>query len=259
MDEAVKQRIDRLEAIARVIRDSGRGLALLALGSAAETARMDAWSDLDFFAIVKPGEKAGFVQDLWWLRDAAPADAPLAWAFRNTADGWKACYADGVFVEMAVFEPAELAAIPFAPGRIVWREDGFDTSLCTPRIAGGFNTTDRDYLLGEILSNLYVGLGRWRRGERLAGMRSIQVYALDNLLRLEALTGPPGTGQADPFAVDRRAEVQNPDLAPLLPALAGGIDACPEAARAMLDHLAARFHPVSETMRRLILDLAAGE
>lgn len=36
---------------------------------------------------------------------------------------------DGVFCEFAVFEPHELAPIPFAPGRWVWRRDELDPTL----------------------------------------------------------------------------------------------------------------------------------
>lgn len=83
-------------------RAHGRAIALLGLGSVGrETDRIDAWSDLDFFAIVRPGEKARFVESLEWLAEARP----IVWAFRNTADGSKVLMADGIFCEMAVFKP----------------------------------------------------------------------------------------------------------------------------------------------------------
>jgi len=40
--------------------------------------------------------------------------------------------ADGVFCEFAVFEPQELPAIPFAPGRVVWKRDGVDAAIALP-------------------------------------------------------------------------------------------------------------------------------
>ena len=46
-------------------------LALLGLGSVGlETARLDRWSDLDFFAIVAPGAKARYIERLDWLAEA---------------------------------------------------------------------------------------------------------------------------------------------------------------------------------------------
>ncbi len=98
----------RLEAIGQSLAGSGRGLALIGLGSVGlELERLDAYSDLDFFAIVEPGSKSEYLADLGWL--AAPA--PIVYAFRNTVDGYKYLYQDGIFCEMAVFEPDELAAI----------------------------------------------------------------------------------------------------------------------------------------------------
>jgi hypothetical protein len=73
--------LQRLDAIGQALRDSGQGLALLGLGSVGlETARIDTWSDLDFFAIVEPGSKARYLHRLDWLAAARP----LAWHFQNT-------------------------------------------------------------------------------------------------------------------------------------------------------------------------------
>ena len=38
--------------------------------------------------------------------------------------------------------------------------------------------------LGEALTNLYVGMAREKRGEKLSAMRFIQGYAVDRLLEL---------------------------------------------------------------------------
>src|SRR5574338_611622 len=102
--------LQRLDAIGGSLSESGTALALLGLGSVgAETERLDAYSDLDFFVIVKPGCKPDYLASLEWLA----AVHPLAYAFLNTADGYKALFADGIFCEFAVFEPQELAGIPF--------------------------------------------------------------------------------------------------------------------------------------------------
>ena len=122
--------LERIEAIGRSLAASGHALALIALGSIGrDTERLDAWSDLDFFAIVEPGHKARYLGQLDWLAAAHP----LAWNFQNTRDGHKALMSDGVFCEFAVFEPAELDAIPFAPGRIVWKRAEVDDAIAVPR------------------------------------------------------------------------------------------------------------------------------
>lgn len=248
--DAIALRLDRLAAIARSVAESGRGLALLALGSAAETGRLDRWSDLDFFAVVQPGAKRDFVENLDWLS----RPRPLAWGFRNTADGWKALYDDGVFVEFAVFEPQELSTIPFAPGRVVWAADGFDTGLCVPAERHLPRPAEEDWLMGEALSNLFVGLGRWRRGERLAGFKMVQVYALDHVLKL-ADRRFPGPG-ADLFNSDRRFEARHPDLAAESAGWAPGVERTPDAARAMLAFLERHF-AVNPAIAAAIRELAA--
>ncbi len=57
---------------------------------------------------------------------------PIAYCFPNTDDGYKLLFGDGVFCEFAVFEPLELQAIPFAPGRIVWRQAHAQATLLYP-------------------------------------------------------------------------------------------------------------------------------
>jgi hypothetical protein len=197
-----EQLLQRLDEIAAVLAHDGRAVALLGLGSVGpDLARVDRWSDLDFFVIVEPGAKAAFIDDLWWL--ASPS--PLVWSFRNTADGHKGLSVDGVFYEFAVFEQEELHRIPFAHGRFVWKRDDIDESLSRPTMPlPTFDGSDTWWMVNEALSNLYVGLLRWHRGERLAAMRMIQVYAVDRVIDLmDALNGASGR---DPFDATRRIE-----------------------------------------------------
>ncbi len=157
----------RLDAIGASLATTGEALALLGLGSVGqETDRLDAYSDLDFFAIVKAGQKPRFLNNLDWLA----AVCPIAYAFQNTADGYKVLYEDNIFCEYAVFEPSELAAIPFAGGRIVWKSADFDEALTAPH-ARTPGKPSVEFELGEALTNLYVGLGRYHRGEKMAAFR----------------------------------------------------------------------------------------
>jgi hypothetical protein len=242
----------RLDAIGASLAATGHAQALIGLGSVGlETDRLDAWSDLDFFAIVDPGTKRGFLDDLGWLAAAHP----LAWHFRNTADGHKALMADGVFCEFAVFEPGELAAIPFAPGRLVWARPGTDPALAIPRRAPARPTTDETWIVGEALACLFVGLQRWRRGEKLSAARFVQGHALDRLIELDALRTRPPAG--DPFNGERRLEQRQPALAAELPALVPGYEGTPQAALALLDALARRGAALNPSITARIRALAA--
>lgn len=249
--------LSRLDEIGASLARSGKALALIGLGSVGqELERLDRYSDLDFFAIVEDGHKRDFLDDLSWLAGIRP----LAYAFRNTPDGYKALFEDGVFCEFAVFEEPELEHIPFAPGRMVWKREGVPDALRFPRRPQAcLEERSVEWSLGEALTNLYTGLGRYRRGEKLAAMRLIQVFAVDRLLELAERAEPPAaTSLRDPFALERRYEQRNPGTAPALPSFAQGYERSIESARAILEFLDARFE-INPAMRRAILELCEAE
>jgi RimJ/RimL family protein N-acetyltransferase len=251
----------RLAALADSLMAEPDALALLGLGSVGrECARLDAWSDLDFFVLVRSTEaKARFVESLAWLGRAHP----LAWSLRNTADGHKALMHDGVLCEFAVFTPEELPRIPFAAGRWVWRRDEVPTEWAepVPPLPAPHGT---EWCVGEALSNLLVGLLRHRRGERLAALRMVQVCALDRVLELIERAVPQGSGAAglrDPFGVDRRVEQRlaqrSPELLAALATWSGGYEGTPAAALSLLAWLE-RHHTVPAAMSDRIRQLASG-
>jgi len=249
--------LQRLDAIAQSLNDRGDALALIGLGSVGrERDRLDEFSDLDFFVVARPGRKAGHLADLGWLADAHP----LEWQLRNTRDGYKAMMSDGILCEFAVFEPDELRDATFAPGRVVWSIDGFDAALAEPRAKPPSPApATEEWLVGEALSCLYVGLQRWGRGEKLSAARFVQNYALDRLVELAARTDACQDGvAADPFNADRRLEARHPKLAEELPALAPGYAHTPAAALALLDALARRSAfatgPMAARVRALARD-----
>lgn len=241
----------RLDAIGESLKSTGNALALLGLGSVGiETARLDAYSDLDFFAIVKTGCKPLFMDDLGWLSSIHPID----YAFKNTADGYKLLFADDVFCEFAVFEPHELAAIPFARGRIVWQDGAFDASLVTPRSQPPRAERTLEFSLGEALTNLYVGLGRFWRGEKLTAARFIQSYAVDQIIHLSTLIEDEQPEFKDAFNHERRYETRFPGIARHLPEFIQGYERSPESARAILQFLDEHF-AVNAAIKARILAL----
>jgi hypothetical protein len=247
----------RLDEIGRRLALDDSALALIGLGSVGrDTARLDAWSDLDFFVIVQPGAKTAFIDNLDWLAAARP----LAWHFQNTADGHKALMDDGVFCEFAVFEPHELAHIPFAPGRVVWKRDGVDDAIAAPALPlPAPAVRDTAWLVNEALSNLYVGLLRWHRGERLAALRMVQGYAVERLVELMDSTLPAAARAArDPFSAERRFEQRHANAASLLAGCLPGYAHTPAGALAVLQALHAQAPwAVNEAMSMRIRALAA--
>jgi hypothetical protein len=251
-----QQLLERLDAIGESLRTSGNALALLGLGSVGtETARLDVYSDLDFFAIVREGYKARYIDNLDWLSNINP----IAYAFRNTVDGYKVLFEDGIFCEFAVFEPQELAQIPFSAGRIVWKTADFDESICQPRQQTQHSAHPVEFRLGEALTNLYVGLGRYHRGEKLSAARFIQNYAVDHILQLAAQIESARPALVDVYNVERRFEQRFPDVAAHLPEFVQGYDRSPESALAILEFLEAHFevNPAIAAQIRLLCDVSS--
>ncbi len=227
----------RLTAIGASLAATEGGLALIGLGSSgSETARLDEYSDLDFFAIVRAGYKQRFLQNLDWLA----AVHPIPYYFQNTEDGYKLLYADDIFCEMAIFEPDELVNIPFTAAGVVWQAADFDASTLQPKTKAA-PPRDEAWHLGETMTNLYVGLCRFQRGEKLAAARFIQGYAVDRVLDLAALVEEAQSAFHDPFAQERRFEQRFPETAVYLPQFIQGYAKSPESARAILHFLDDHF------------------
>ncbi|HEY5769444.1 MAG TPA: hypothetical protein VIS71_06325 [Terrimicrobium sp.] len=195
--------ISRLDEIGFSLARSNKALALIGLGSVGiELDRLDAYSDLDFFAVVEAGFKGEFLDSLAWLSSICP----IAYCFRNTRDGYKLLFQDGVFCEFAVFEEPELREIPFAPGRIIWKKEGASDALAMPRMIRDVpGEWSPEWLVGEALTNLYVGLSRFHRGEKLSAMRLIQCHAVDRILELSEKI--EGAGKEVPGRLRPRAPV----------------------------------------------------
>ena len=246
----------RLTDIGRSLERSGHAMALIGLGSVGlELERLDAYSDLDFFAIVETGYKSRYLEDLDWLSSICP----IAYHFRNTRDGYKLLFQDGIFCEFAVFEPGELSAIPFTQGRIIWKGPQIEETIGAPTVRPASTPPpEADWLVNEALTNLYVGLGRFRRGEKLSAARFIQYYAVDRLIALAATIEREGTAPKDVFAPERRAEQRFPDLAQALPHFMQGYERSAESALAILAFLEQHF-AVNQVLAEAIRELADNE
>jgi hypothetical protein len=245
--------LQRLDDIGASLRNSERARALLALGSVgSELERLDEYSDLDFFVIAEHGLKQHLIEDLSWLHNVAP----VAFHFRNTKDGHKLLFADGIYCEFAVFEEEEMKSAAFSAGRIVWRTEGFDESLCIPRIPSApFRPDDLAWAVGEAVTCIYVGLCRYARGERLSGTRFIQSYAVDMMIACASRFEQERPGFPDRYQNERRFEQRFPGMAEWLPRIVQGYDRVPESALELLTMIKQYAH-VDQSMEQQIVTLA---
>lgn len=245
--------LTRLSEIGTSLQASGSALALIGLGSVGlELERLDEYSDLDFFVIVQDGYKPRYLQNLDWLTAVCPA----AFYFLNTPDGYKFLYQDGIFCEFAVFERHELSSIPFAAGRVVWKQTWIDEKIGVPAAASpSAPQQTQEWQLGEALTNLYVGLGRYHRGEKLSAARFIQHYAVDRIIALARQVEAGQPVFEDPFSGERRFESRFPGIARELPDFIQGYERSCESALAILAFMEAHFQ-VNQAMADAIRTLA---
>ena len=244
--------LKRLDEIGASLSKSGHALALIGLGSVGEELhRLDEYSDLDFFAIVESGYKQLYIENLDWLSKIAP----ISYHFLNTPDGYKLLFADGIFCEFAVFEPKELQEIPFSPGRIIWKcDEAPETLNRSSKEPVPTKRRNKEFLVGEAITNLYVGMGRDKRGEKLSAMRFIQSYAVDRLLELAEHIEPEQNVTRDIFANERRFESRHPELAHELSSWMQGYERNRESVLAILSFLEKHF-AVNEAMANAIRQL----
>jgi hypothetical protein len=255
-DQVTPERLlRRLDEIGESLARRADAVALIGLGSVGtDLERLDEHSDLDFFVIVDEGAKPRYLASIDWLEDAAP----VVYSFENSVDGRKALFADWIFVEYAVFTLTELTGAGYPPGRIVWRRPDAPEGIEVPdRVPGRSPYLTPHYQANEILTNLYIGLHREARGERLSAARLIQVHAVDRAVTLLGLLDDEAGKQQDLIAIERGAERRfGPDRLPLSE-LMPGYDRNREAALAMLVWLEAHAD-VDQRLASAVRELADG-
>lgn len=117
---------------------------------------------LDFFVIVQPGCKQRFIDQLDWLENVHP----LGSSFKNCEIGYKILFDDGIYGEYAVFEENELDDALYTGGKIIWQHASFNNEGIVAGKAPipSIRANSIDHVIGEAVTNLYVGLGRYLRG-----------------------------------------------------------------------------------------------
>lgn len=245
-----QQLLQRLDDIGASLASTNKALALIGLGSVGvQLDRLDDYSDLDFFVVAKDGHKAEFIANLAWLSRVRP----ISFAFKNTPDGYKVLFDDDIYAEFAVFELPELENATFTEGRIVWKDDTFHEQWRIPkRQPVPWKPESREWLIGEIVTCLYVGLCRLRRGEQLAAWRFVQGHAFTLLLELIEFNRFDPT--LDVFAKERRFEQRHPDWPAHLSCFLQGYDRVAESAQEIFAYLD-QHYAVDPNIKRVVLNL----
>ncbi len=110
----------------------------------------------------------------------------------------------------------------------------------------------REWLIGEIVTCLYVGLCRLQRGEQLSAWRFVQGHAFNLLLELIEYEQSDPT--LDVFSKERRFEQHHPDWPAHLNRFLQGYDRVAESAQEMLAYLD-QHYIVDLNIKRVIVAL----
>lgn len=253
MNDFVNLLKQRLFEISENVRRTKDALGFLALGSCGKNIdRMDEYSDLDFFVIAKDGKKMRFIENLDWLFDAGEPD----YYFKNTKDGYKYLYNDGVYCEFAVFEVKEMENVSYSEGSFMWRDEALSLNFAQSTKKNRILEPESiDWAIGEILTCLFVGLNRYARGELLTGTKFVQSFAVDLLLSISKHFAKETDVAKDDFQNDRRYELRYPEVAKHLPMMMQGYDRTPQSAIYLVEFLDKTFN-INRKMRDRIINLA---
>ena len=243
--------LERLSQISEGLKAVDGVIGTIGLGSiGSDKNRLDQYSDLDFFVIVLPDIQEQMIESTNWLSSAGQLD----FVFKNSDHGCKALYDDGVYVEYAVFTLEQYRHWKIPGGQVLWAKDCDELFAITDAGQLMHNSLKAEHFyINEALSNLYVGLLRLHRGEKLNATRFIQSLAINNILELVDKKHSWKTRQ-DFFVLDRRIEYRISGIEDLLKIFVTGYMANVHAAKSIIDWLN-HHYPCNQLMSARIYAL----
>lgn len=203
---------DFLDELVSTLGADPRVLGLIALGSTADAASRDRWSDHDFWVITSPGAQSRYLETFSWL----PQSERILIAVRHGLSHRTALYENKHKAEYAVFDSEE--AVRGKIERFEVLIDRADIGRLAESIrlrtheerASALSKPD---MLEHLCLILWTACERRLRGEHLSAQRYDQ-FAVDAFLNLLVAHGRLGESQAaDGLDARRRLEQREPELA----------------------------------------------
>lgn len=186
-------------------------LGLVMCGSAADKQRTpDNWSDHDFFLITRPDYQERYRQDLRWLPDAEH----IVLQIRETAHGLKVLYDYGHLLEFAVFDVDELMSATLNDYRVLVDKERIGERV-SGLVAHGQTSPEYNALrdVAMVVALIYVGAGRFARGEVLSAHVFLKHHLLHHLLPLLShILDSSDNDKRDTLDAFRRFEQVHPDI-----------------------------------------------
>lgn len=179
---AAREKFDAFtKSLTEACRATPTVIGLVLVGSAADSARADRWSDHDFFVITEIAAQERLRQDLSWL----PSHEEIAFSFRETAHGLKVVYTSGAVLEFAIFDIEELRSCAVNHNTLAFGSPEVELALKTASLRTAIETPGDSLVdFRHFLSLILIGVGRARRGEILTAGQGIRSYALSALMKV---------------------------------------------------------------------------
>ena len=186
-------------------------LGLIALGSTADAASRDCWSDHDFWVITSHGAQAHYLDTTSWL----PRAGDILINVRHGLSYRTVLYKSRHKVEYAIFDSEEAVRGKIERFRVlIDRRDisSLAESIRLQTLKERASALARPDLLENLCTLLWTAYERWGRGERLSSQRYVQ-FSIDAFLDLLAAhNGLNKSRAADELDTRRRLEQIEPEL-----------------------------------------------
>ncbi|MGJ9385757.1 hypothetical protein [Salipaludibacillus sp. CF4.18] len=240
--------INRLYEICYSLKKFSTVKAIIAFGSLVDVQRFDAYSDLDFIVLTNAKGKKELLSSVSWLIDIYP----IEFEYFTSKDSMKVIYSDGVICDFGILTEEEFSDFEHGEGKLIWNNDCF-----IEKIDSNINLREEDEIqkgkiLGDIISNLYIGMLRFSRGELLSAYKLIQNDNITLLIQL-FLEEDESIPKFKEYEYVRRLEFENESLSIELSTIMLGYNNTPEAASNTISLLEKEYRlPIYQRIETLI-------
>lgn len=162
-------------------------------------------------------------------------------------------FEDGIYGEYAVFGKNEINHVTQAEGRIVWVNPNYNlpTLAQTKGDIPNIKNDNIEFRINEALTNIYVGLLRALRGEKLSAYRFIETYAFNNLLGIIHHFEKATNVSIDLFNIERRFEFLYPNMKSNLENMLSGYNHMAKSAKTILSYIS-NIYDVNKALKKEI-------
>ena len=202
-----------IERLRGTLERAPRVLGLVTLGTTADSALRDDWSDHDFWVITESGAQDAYLNDLSWLPDAQN----IAISVRHGKRYRTVVYRNRHKVEFAVLDIEEARdgkieryGVLIDRGQVAELAESIQQRTLEQARSSGASAD----ALQNLCVLVWTACERYSRGELLSARQYLDGFAVNQLLQLVSVYTSQASGvSADVLDARRRLEMRAPELA----------------------------------------------